>query len=56
MSSLDSKPLSPQQIELMEKLHIRHSLVDNFHYRDYRYTSLDDAIAQASRDQTKQHG
>ena len=56
MGNSDSKPLSPQQIELMEKFNIRHSLVDNFHYRDFRYLSLDDAIAQATRDLEKQGG
>jgi hypothetical protein len=38
------------QDELMEKLGIRHVLVDVFHYREYRYGKLDDAVAQAMRD------
>jgi len=45
----DNKPLSAEQLVLMEKLNIRHSVVDNFHYQDYRYTNFDDAVAQATR-------
>jgi hypothetical protein len=52
-NKLDSKPLSAEQLVLMEKLNIRHSLVDNFHYRDYRYTKFDDAVAQAMRREKK---
>jgi len=36
--------------KLMESFGIRHSLADVFHYRDYRYAKLEDAIAQARRD------
>jgi hypothetical protein len=39
-----------EQHVLMEALGIRHTLLDQFHYRDYRYTNLQDAIAQAERD------
>lgn len=35
---------------LMESLGIRHVLTDVFHYRDYRYGKLEDAVAQAMRD------
>lgn len=49
INNLDNEPLSAEQLELMERLHITHSLVNNFHYRDYRYTKLDDAVAQATR-------
>jgi hypothetical protein len=34
----------------MAKYGITRVPVDYFHYRDYRYTSLEDAIAQARRD------
>jgi hypothetical protein len=37
--------------ELMERLGIRHALTDVFYYRGYRYGKLDDAVAQAVRDQ-----
>lgn len=51
---MDGKDLnftsSTDQQELMEKLGIRHILVDVFYYRDYRYGKFDDAIAQAMRD------
>jgi hypothetical protein len=50
---LDSKPPSAEQLVLMEKLNIRHSLVDNFHYRGHRYTKFDDAVAQATREEKK---
>jgi len=36
--------------ELMSTLGIRCVPVDYFHYRDYRYTNLKDAVAQARRD------
>jgi hypothetical protein len=35
----------------MAKYGITRVRVDYFHYRDFRYTSLKDAIAQAERDQ-----
>ncbi len=47
-NNLNSKPLSAEQLVLMEKLNIRHSLVDNFHCQDYRYTNFDDAVVQAN--------
>jgi hypothetical protein len=36
----------------MEKYGIKHFPVDYFHYREFRYTNLKDAIAQAKRDET----
>lgn len=36
--------------ELMSSLGIRCVPVDYFHYRNYRYTNLKDAVAQARRD------
>ena len=50
---VDRKPLSAEQLGLMEKLNIRHSLIDTFHYREYRYSNLDDAVAQATREEKK---
>lgn len=41
---------SLEQHILMDALGIRHTLSDQFHYREYRYTNLEDAIAQAKRD------
>ena len=52
-TNLSSKPLSAEQHELLEKLNIRHNLVDNFYYRDYRYTNFEDAVAQATREENK---
>jgi hypothetical protein len=50
---VDRKPLSAEQLSLMKKLNIRHSLVDAFHYREYRYSNIDDAVAQATRKENK---
>jgi hypothetical protein len=51
MHDLSSPPAgSLEQHVLMGALGIRHTLLDQFHYRDYRYTNLQDAIAQARRD------
>jgi len=36
---------------LIQALGIRHTLSDVFHYRNYRYTNVEDAMAQARRDQ-----
>lgn len=38
-------------LELMEKFGIRRAPADYYHYKQYRYTSLKDAIAQAERDE-----
>ena len=40
MKDVDDKPLSAEQIELSDKLGIRHSLADNFHYRDIATRAL----------------
>ena len=49
-----------EQQQLLERLGIRHVLADVFYYRQYRYGKLDDAVAQAMRDQdaakTEQEG
>lgn len=37
----------------MTRLGITNLPIDRFHYRDYKYTNLGDAIAQAKRDQEK---
>jgi hypothetical protein len=51
MDELSSPPAgSLEQLVLMEALGIRHTLLDQFRYRDYRYTKVQDAIAQAKRD------
>ena len=50
---VDRKPLSAEQLGLMEKLNIRHSLIDTFHYREYRYSNIDDAVVQATRKENK---
>jgi hypothetical protein len=35
----------------MEELGITRVITEQFHYRQYRYDRLDDAVAQAMRDQ-----
>jgi len=53
MENLDAKRPSPEQLEVMEKLGIRHNLVDVFLYRDYRYSKFEDALAEATRNPSK---
>ena len=43
----------PDEQEL-KKYGIRRIPVDYFHYREFRYTNLADAIAQAKRDEASQ--
>ena len=38
-----------QQMAEMEQFGIRHITVDTFHVGEFRYSQLDDAIAQAKR-------
>lgn len=38
------------QAELMESLGIRQVPTVSYHYREWRYSRLDDALAQARRD------
>lgn len=47
----DREPLSAEQLERMAQLGITHSLIDSFHYRQYHYSNLSEAIAQAEREQ-----
>jgi hypothetical protein len=42
---------STEAAEEMAKHGITHVSVDCFHYGDFRYTNLDDAVAQAKRQQ-----
>lgn len=44
----EANPMS--DLELMEKYGINRTPADYFHYGQYRYTNLKDAIAQAERD------
>ena len=46
-----SPALSPEAAEEMAKYGITRVPVDYFHYGKYRYTSLEDAIAEAKRQQ-----
>ena len=43
-----AKPESCEMI--MENLGIVRTTVDIYHYREYRYSKFDDAVAQAKRD------
>lgn len=45
----NENPIS--DMELMERYGINRTPADYFHYGQYRYTRLTDAIAQAERDQ-----
>ena len=55
MTSADSKEtspaFSPKAAEEMAKYGITRVPVDYFHYGKYRYTNLEDAIAEAKREQ-----
>jgi hypothetical protein len=46
-----SPALSPEAAEEMLKYGITRVPVDYFHYGTYRYTNLEDAVAEAKRDQ-----
>ena len=41
--------INPEAAEAMAKYGITRVPVDYFHYQEFRYTNLDDAIAQATR-------
>jgi hypothetical protein len=45
------KTVPVSDLELMERYGITRTPADYFHYGQYRYTSLKDAVAQAERDQ-----
>jgi hypothetical protein len=45
--------ISRERKKLMAEFGITHFLMDNFHYRGYRYTNFDDAAAQAKHDLAK---
>ncbi|HSS66551.1 MAG TPA: hypothetical protein VLS27_19130, partial [Gammaproteobacteria bacterium] len=45
--------ISPEATEEMAKYGITRVPVDCFHYKEFRYTNLKDAIAQAKRQQPK---
>lgn len=55
MASADRKEaspaLSPEATEEMAKYGITHVPVDYFHFGGFRYTNLQDAVAQATRQQ-----
>jgi hypothetical protein len=55
MTSTDVKEaspaLSPEAAEDMAKYGITRVPIDCFHYGDFRYTNLEDAVAQAKRKQ-----
>jgi hypothetical protein len=55
-SPADSKETSPainaESSDEMTKFGIARIPVDYFHYREFRYTNLKDAIAQAKRDRS----
>lgn len=43
--------LDPEIVQEMQEFGITRVQVDHFHYKEYRYTNLKDAVAQAKRDQ-----
>ena len=46
--------INPEAAEAMAKYGITRVPVDYFHYKEFRYTNLDDAIAQAKREKGRQ--
>ena len=46
--------INPEAAEAMAKYGITRVPVDYFHYKEFRYTNLDDAIAQATRQRGRQ--
>jgi hypothetical protein len=44
-----SPAINPEAAEAMAKYGITRVPVDYFHYKEFRYTNLDDAIAEAIR-------
>lgn len=50
MMSNSSEPDDTAVAELMARYGITRVPADQFHYKDYRYSLLSDAIAQAKRD------
>ena len=44
---------SPEVAKEMLKFGITRVSIDHFHYKDFRYTNVKDAIAQAKRQQAK---
>jgi hypothetical protein len=49
MMSNTLKPGWQARAELMQKLNIRHAMVDVFYYGEFTYTRFEDAMAQAMR-------
>ena len=47
----ESAALSAEAVEGVTKYGITRVPVDYFHYKQYRYTNLSDAVAQAKRDE-----
>ena len=56
MTSEIVKDTSAVEAEEMAKHGIKRVPVDYFHYKQFRYTNLNDAIAQAERDSDRQSG
>ncbi len=45
-----TEPDSAEAVEQMARYGITRVQTDQFHYKDYRYSRLNDALAQAKRD------
>jgi hypothetical protein len=58
MRATDGKEINPatnpEAVEAMAKYGITRVPVDYFHYKEFRYTNLDDAIAEATRQKGRQ--
>jgi len=52
-SSNQVDPAREAQIEEMARYGITCIPVDNFYYREFHYTNLEDAIAQVTRDRVR---
>lgn len=47
----DNSGTPSKETQEMKKYGITHQKIDNYHYKDYKYTSYADALAQAMRDE-----
>jgi hypothetical protein len=58
MRAMDGKEINtaidPEAAEAMAQYAITRVPVDYFHYAEFRYTNLDDAIAEATRQKRRQ--
>ena len=56
MSGDNGRALPVSDLELMDRYGIIRTPADYFHYGQFRYTNLADAVAQAERDKVRSKG